>query len=494
MYMIEKSIKNAVLDQGGLTLLHVMIGLLLLSLFFVPFAHMEKLKDIREKRQDEINRIADINQELIEYAARTGVYPAPADPTLPVTNANHGFPVSMAGFPVSGTCNAGTPPVSGVLCRPGSRAVAGGANPDVLIGTLPINALGLNLHDGIDPYGQKYTYIVSRNLVENSLGTITPSAVSGQITITGTNTDFVNSYVGQEIQGNGGRATIVRINSATNIVVDVDVSAPFADTSAIAPGGWSFVGDRVLTNDQNGVIDLINETGGPHAFLDGDFGSLHFAVVGHGENGAGAYLSSGVQVPCPVAGNIEAENCDGDATIVAMEAPDLDGDGVPDTDRISDGVSVGLQTFDDVVRVSGTIFNSNWAKATNNALIMAAGTDASDVAIGFNGTPAATLHVSGDVRADSSVETDRLCNSNRQFCFDSYALTHTGADAALKCPSTRGLKRIVGENQTSDALNIGEIEKFCDQKTRLRDGLLSNDCENGARGFDASGNLICRTY
>jgi hypothetical protein len=73
--------------------------------------------------------------------------------------------------------------------------------------------------------------------VTNPAGTITPSAVSGNVTITASSSVFAATDVGQYINATPqGRARIVRFNSATS--VDATVEFPFFNTSAIANGDW----------------------------------------------------------------------------------------------------------------------------------------------------------------------------------------------------------------------------------------------------------------
>jgi hypothetical protein len=72
----------------------------------------------------------------------------------------------------------------------------------------------------------------------NPAGTLTPSAVSGKVTLTAsTGTPFSASSVGQYVNATPqGRAKIVKYTSAT--VVDAIVEFPFFNTSAIANGSW----------------------------------------------------------------------------------------------------------------------------------------------------------------------------------------------------------------------------------------------------------------
>ena len=73
--------------------------------------------------------------------------------------------------------------------------------------------------------------------VTNPAGTITPSAVTGNVTITASSTVFSAGNVGQYINAvPQGRARIVKFNSTT--VVEAIMEFPFFNTSAIATGNW----------------------------------------------------------------------------------------------------------------------------------------------------------------------------------------------------------------------------------------------------------------
>ena len=73
--------------------------------------------------------------------------------------------------------------------------------------------------------------------VTNPAGTITPSAVSGNVTITASSAVFSAGNVGQYINAvPQGRARIVSFTSTT--VVEAIMEFPFFNTSAIATGNW----------------------------------------------------------------------------------------------------------------------------------------------------------------------------------------------------------------------------------------------------------------
>lgn len=80
----------------------------------------------------------------------------------------------------------------------------------------------------------KYAFTIS---VTNPSGTLTPSAVSGKVTLTASSSVFTAGSVGQYVNASPqGRAKIVRYNSGTS--VDAITEFPFFNTSAIANGSW----------------------------------------------------------------------------------------------------------------------------------------------------------------------------------------------------------------------------------------------------------------
>jgi hypothetical protein len=70
-------------------------------------------------------------------------------------------------------------------------------------------------------------------------GTLTPSAISGTITLTVSAGTFTSASVEQYCEGNGGLAKIIAVRSAT--VVDAFVEVPFNNTTAIAAVDWNYL-------------------------------------------------------------------------------------------------------------------------------------------------------------------------------------------------------------------------------------------------------------
>lgn len=83
----------------------------------------------------------------------------------------------------------------------------------------------------------KYDFVP---VVTTPAGTLTPSATSGVVTLTAsTGTPFSAASVGQYLQGEGGRARIIKYTSAT--VVSAVTEIPFFGTAAIANGDWEYL-------------------------------------------------------------------------------------------------------------------------------------------------------------------------------------------------------------------------------------------------------------
>lgn len=74
----------------------------------------------------------------------------------------------------------------------------------------------------------------------NPVANITPSALTGQITVASNNAIFDASYVNQVIDGNGGRIRITKFNSATSLNAIVEI--PFYNTNTINSPDWTLLG------------------------------------------------------------------------------------------------------------------------------------------------------------------------------------------------------------------------------------------------------------
>lgn len=83
------------------------------------------------------------------------------------------------------------------------------------------------------------------------VATLTPSAISGSITLTASAGVFTSAHLSQFVEGNFGRARIIAITSAT--VVKARVIVPFFDTTAIASQAWTLeTGHEEVWSDTRG--------------------------------------------------------------------------------------------------------------------------------------------------------------------------------------------------------------------------------------------------
>ena len=81
----------------------------------------------------------------------------------------------------------------------------------------------------------KYNFIPA---VTQPAQTLTPSAISGRITLTAGGAVFAVGSVGQYVEGNGGRARIITYTSAT--IVEAITEIPFYSTTAMGSATWDF--------------------------------------------------------------------------------------------------------------------------------------------------------------------------------------------------------------------------------------------------------------
>jgi Tfp pilus assembly protein PilE len=158
--------------EYGFTLIDVTIIMIVAGLVLMPIisAYSQKIKNEAETLK--ISETLSIAESLEKYALRNGAYPLPANPTLDTyTDTNHGNPVTSFPSFATGQCNSAGIAVNGVICRPGNRNIAGGGGSSdhefetVLIGSVPVSAIGLTANDALDKYGNKYIYAVSAALV-----------------------------------------------------------------------------------------------------------------------------------------------------------------------------------------------------------------------------------------------------------------------------------------------------------------------------------------
>lgn len=439
-------------DDNGFSLVTIAIAMLVVGLVMVPVLNQyTKSLEINDKRAQN-NAAIEIQETLTNFALTKGYLPAPANPTLAITNANYGIPITTLPSFAAGECADGSAAVNGVLCRRGERNIAGGGtNGDhefdhVYIGSLPSSILGISPEDSLDRYLNQYTYIVAAAMVDpvdfdNTRGNIRARSNQTGANAFGTDRDIQFAVISHGMNGVGAYNS----NGLRPVV------CPAADTTGIA--------------FDSGSNSLVN-------------GSMDAVAV-------------------------ESLNCDDDAEIIVM-TDSHETTAVPNNSIHQEYGTIdvpGSNYFDDRVKFSQTIFNHKWSPTGDDLTVMTSGGETSRLAIGHsdNYNPSnSQIDVNGSVRAGDGITTVRLCNDNQSSCVlvDDIVSDDVNSTTFLKC-NTRGLKDIIHSNGTTGRWS--KAEGVCEVRTRLADGsnIGSQDstgiiCANGSKGLNAAGELICK--
>ncbi len=116
-------------------------------------------------------------------------------------------------------------------------------NPEIVVKKEVVDTGLTNTTMDVD--GSNYTF------KDYSLDTtLTPSAVSGIISLTLGEGNFTTEHIGMIIEGNGGKAVLTGIDGSASVTID------FIDTSTILSGAWSL---QALESGDNGIE--INKSG-----------------------------------------------------------------------------------------------------------------------------------------------------------------------------------------------------------------------------------------
>lgn len=140
-------------QDKGFTLIETAIAMLILALILVPlfnFMTQQKMQE-RLRAEEALNERA--LSSLTMFLRQNGRYPCPADPALARNAAGGDYGAEDCGLPVTASSAFGV----------GGNAL--GAPPEsVYYGALPIKELGLPYRYGVNRYGYKLMYAVTRDL------------------------------------------------------------------------------------------------------------------------------------------------------------------------------------------------------------------------------------------------------------------------------------------------------------------------------------------
>ena len=222
-------------------------------------------------------------------------------------------------------------------------------------------------------------------------------------------------------------------------------------------------------DDTQGAISIA-ESDGDNLAPNATVGSQPYILVSHGDNGAGAYSTSGVLVAlCPAAAaGRERENCDNDAD---FETPGFDADGTGRRNLVA-----GAEYSDDVVYYDVSGLNGLWSySAINND-------DIRNNNLGYVGVgtpdPMVEFDVGGDIKA-STTHTIRYCDVNGANCFTPGII----AGAGISCDGT----------STEAMPGIASNAALCD--LALPPGVVTGSCPNGQLANAVIGGVLqCVPY
>ena len=299
-----------------------------------------------------------------------GRYPCPADPTLNVTDPAFGEEDINAatGDCLGGTANTQNFDISGT-----------GAGPFVITGAVPFKALNLTMKETLDPWNQKYNYVVTDILT--TVGTF--AAGSGQITI-----NQINSL--EFLAGNNFETC--------------------ANPAAVPP-----------------PPPPPSNTG------------IHYTLYSNGQDGAGAFTAEGAQpIACPAAGaTLDAENCDNDNVFTFHTCASNDTIGANRYDdwfesnaMVAEKSNVPVKTFD-----TGTDPND----VGTTVGYIGIGNNDPQAELDVIGNIRAERDPT-DPTESGQAHASEFCDQNGSNCFDAKSIA--GNDPRMRCGSDKGMSGI----------------------------------------------------
>ncbi len=264
---------------------------------------------------------------------------------------------------------------------------------------------------------------------------------------------------------------VAGINPGKTVLIG---AVPFKDlgmNGSYAQDGYGYKLQYMITEDLTtnatatlapnaAEIQEVNSVGANVSALQG-------VVFSNGDNGKGAYSSNGgLAGPC-AAGTLDAENCNGD-NIVIVSAPRSE--------------ASNANYFDDVFNQQGWVNPDLWDYA-----IPLPGLPPSDIYnkntgnVGINNpAPVDALDVVGNIRTDSDLKAQQICDSSGANCF-SPDLIGGPAGVAADC-GTQALTGIVNGVQQCGGVTLPSLANKTCTGSPLGPYVI---------GFDLAGNVQC---
>lgn len=430
-YLCKKlSAGRACKSEGGFTLTEFAMVVLVSGLLLIAALEIYSVY-LAEKRFNEVyEKQNTLSSSFSMFYSARGRYPCPADPSLPVTDAN-------AGIENCNPLNGGVPLAVGECSGPGSTGIClvSGAR-----GILSQTADENPVLAGAIPYKTLKTGMERELCFSKTSG----AAISCYITPGVWDPDAFDPT----------DATMQAVNMA----------------EILDPWGFqmTYLVTRTQTDDttfepSSGTISMDTEAG---VSLVQPEDSVHFAIIAHGENHAGAYNQQGQRpFPCGIATGIDSRNCNLDSDLVSG----LRSMAAGSVDYFDDVILHRAYTMSELWKFSGP--TQNYIHNTNQG----------NVGIG-TASPSEKLEVAGNVRA-LTTKSEKLCDAAGTNCWEPYKLGGSG----MTCPDTAP----AGFFNAMVGIRNGDV--YCVQ-VALPTGFAGQSCTNPGEymvGFNSLGEVIC---
>lgn len=295
----QSNAKRGALCTSGFTLIEIAVVIVILSLLLAMIAGLGTAMLGQQRREATRQRLAGVETAIALYVSQNKRLPCPADGGVAGTTAGAGQEVRNAG-----ACNLG-----------------GAANAQTN-GVVPWQTLGLAEPDVTDGWGNRLTYRVAPELVQDTAMDFTACDPGGS---------FVNLVT---------TTPAGRCNQTGPLANDCN-SANFPDKCTPPSAYTASKGLKVRT--LNATVTLVMNPGG----LPSSTGAA-YVVISHGENGEGAFSNQGVlQSSTTASGTLEATNNAANVAFAYSSSAAL-----PDANAFVDDFPVytaGTGHFDDFV-------------------------------------------------------------------------------------------------------------------------------------------------